>query len=213
MQRALFKVDPQVGFCPGGNLAVPGGDEIIPFINQLPRYNIEIDSADWHPGNHKSFAGSHPGKKPFVDTVKLNGVKQRLWPSHCVAGTADAQFVSGMRRGFFTVHKGMNPDYENYSPFFVNKPGESRQGEILDQNGAVLPCDSLVDFLRSREIGEIDCCGLATDYCVKAFVLDALKNGFSVRLLLQGCRGVNVSPSDSDSAIDEMRKAGAKIIK
>jgi nicotinamidase/pyrazinamidase len=210
-KTALFKVDIQAGFCPGGNLAVPGGDKIIPYINALPKYDIEIDSADWHPPGHKSFASSHKGKKPFVDLVPLNGAEQRLWPSHCVANTSDANFAPGIRRGDFTVHKGMAEGVENYSPFFANIPGQPKQGEILDAKGQVLPFDTLQDFLRAKEVQNIDVCGLATDYCVKAFVLDALRHGFKVRLLTQGCRGVNVAPTDEAAATKEMHLMGAEL--
>jgi nicotinamidase/pyrazinamidase len=211
-RTALFKVDVQVGFCPGGNLAVPDADQIIPYINALPKYDIEIDSADWHPPGHKSFASAHQGKKPFIDAVPLNGAEQRLWPSHCVANTPDANFAPGIRKGDFIVHKGMDEGVENYSPFFANIPGHPKQGEILDAKRQVQPFDTLQDFLRANEVQNIDVCGLATDYCVKAFVLDALKHGFSVRLLTQGCRGVNVAPMDSANAIGEMYMAGAETV-
>ena len=212
MKTALFKVDIQRGFCPGGNLPVPNGDAIVPFVNQLRRYDVEIDSADWHPISHKSFAANHPGKKPFVDVIQLNGNEQRLWTTHCVAGTPDAEFYPTLSRtADYIVHKGMCADVENYSPFFENTEG-CTQGEILDNEGKVLSYSDLVSFLKAQEITDLDVVGLATDYCVKAFVLDAIKHGFNVRLLTQGCKGVNVAKNDSDEAIKTMWKAGAEIV-
>jgi nicotinamidase/pyrazinamidase len=211
-KHILFRVDIQNGFCPGGNLPVPEGDQIIDFINTLGDYDLVIDSADWHPSNHKSFAASHPGKQPFIDGVLLNGIAQRLWPVHCIAGTKDSEFKEGLKlTPSFIVHKGLNPEFENYSPFFSNTP-DNKQGEILDANGQNVETSSLVQFLKAQEVSDIDVVGLATDYCVKAFVLDALKNGFKVRLLTKGCRGVNVSKLDSVNAIKEMWQAGADVI-
>jgi nicotinamidase/pyrazinamidase len=211
--RALFKVDIQVDFCPGGSLAVPKGDEIIPFINTLPSYDMEIDSSDWHPANHKSFAVCHPGKRAFVDTIHLGGVEVPAWPVHCVARTKGAQTMAQLaRKPNWLVHKGMHPDYPNYSPFFVNSQDQQKQGKILDASGKVQPYDSLLEFLQALRITDIDAVGLATDYCLGSFVLDALKYGFAVRVLTKGCRGVNVQPNDVDNAIGAMRQAGAEIV-
>ena len=213
--KALFIVDPQVGFCPGGGLPVANGADIFPFINALTGYDIIIFSADWHPADHKSFASNNPGKKPFVDVTQMGGEEVRLWPDHCIAGTHDAAFHPALTlKPHYVVHKGMATAFNNYSPFYTNQAGLPPQGEILRDNRPV-EVNSLEDFLSglfsNGRIESIDVAGLATDYCVKAFVLDAIKKGFKVRLLVRGCRGVNVNPTDVADAIKEMRQAGASI--
>lgn len=210
-KRILARIDIQNDFCPGGSLAVPNGDQIIPYINTLGDYDLVIDSADWHPTNHKSFASAHQNKKPFTDTIQLNGQEQRLWPAHCIAGTPGAEFKPGLSlTPSYIIHKGMDVNFENYSPFFNNPQGI--QGEILDSRGTIIPVVSLEQFLQQQEVKDIDVVGLATDYCVKAFVLDALKFGFNVRLLTQGCRGVDVNKNDSVNAIKTMWQNGAEVI-
>ena len=215
--KALFIVDPQTGFCPGGGLPVPAGAEIFPFINKLEGYKLKIASKDMHPKGHKSFASNNPGKQAFVDVIQLSGEEVRLWPDHCITGTPDSDFHPTMTLPVhYTVHKGMAVNFNNYSPFFTNVPFTDPQGEIIDWKGNKVDVGSLLEFLYGTFDGEridtIDVVGLATDYCVKAFVLDALKHGFKVRLLVQGCRGVNVNPTDGADAIEEMRKAGAEIV-
>lgn len=214
--KALFLVDPQVDFCPDGRLAVAEGNQIFPFINNLKDYKLTIASKDKHPQDHKSFASNNPGKQAFVDVIQLSGEEVRLWPDHCVTGTMGAEFHPDLTLAInYVVNKGMATNFNNYSPFFTNIPFTDKQGEVIGSNG-VVEVNSLLEFLSGTFDGEridtIDVVGLATDYCVKAFVLDALKWGFKVRLLLKGCRGVNVNPTDVANAIEEMRKAGAEII-
>ena len=215
--NALFIVDPQKGFCPGGGLPVAAGAEIFPFVNTLTGYKVTIASKDKHPKDHKSFASNNPGKQAFVDVIQLSGEEVRLWPDHCITGTADAEFHQLLTLPInYVVHKGMATNFNNYSPFFTNIPFKDKQGEVIDSKGNIIEVNSLFEFLGGTFDGEkietIDVVGLATDYCVKAFVMDALKWGFKVRLLLQGCRGVNVNPTDVANAIEEMRQAGAEII-
>jgi nicotinamidase/pyrazinamidase len=215
--KALVIVDPQIDFCPGGQLAVPEGDQIFNYINTLTGYPIKIASKDMHPQNHKSFASNNPGKRAFMDVIQLSGEEVRLWPDHCVVGTPGADFHPALTlKPDYIVHKGMATNFNNYSPFFDNSNSPERQGEVIDAEGNRLEANSLLDFLSSEFedelIDTVDVVGLATDYCVKAFVLDALKYDFKVRLLVPGCRGVNVNPTDVSNAIEEMRKAGAEIV-
>ena len=215
--KALFIVDPQIDFCPGGALAVPEGDAIFNYINTLTAYPLKIVSKDMHPKNHKSFASNNPGKRAFMDVIQLNGEEVRLWPDHCVVGTPGAEIHPALTlKPDYTVHKGMGTHFNNYSPFFNNSQSPEKQGEILDAAGQPVDSSSLLDFLTGsfddELVDTIDVVGLATDYCVKAFVLDALKYDFRVRLLVPGCRGVNVNPTDVANAIEEMRKAGAEIV-
>ena len=215
--KALVIVDPQRDFCPGGQLAVPEGDLIFTYINTLTGYPIKIASKDMHPKNHKSFASNNPGKRAFMDVIQLSGEEVRLWPDHCVVGTPGADFHPALTlKPDYIVHKGMATNFNNYSPFFDNSNSPERQGEVIDAEGNRLEANSLLDFLSSEFedelIDTIDVVGLATDYCVKAFVLDALKYDFKVRLLVPGCRGVDVNPTDVSNAIEEMRKAGAEIV-
>ena len=215
--KALVIVDPQIDFCPGGFLAVPDGDKIFTYINTLTDYPIKIASMDMHPKNHKSFASNNPGKRALLDVIQLSGEEVRLWPDHCVVGTPGADFHPALTlKPDYIVHKGMATNYNNYSPFFDNSKSTERQGEVLDAEGCKVEADSLLEFLsgtfEDELIDTIDVVGLATDYCVKAFVLDALKYDFKVRLLVPGCKGVNVNPTDVDDAIEEMRKAGAEIV-
>jgi nicotinamidase/pyrazinamidase len=196
---------------------VPEGDQIFKFINSLTGYRLKIASKDMHPKDHKSFASNNPGKKAFIGVIQLNGEEVRLWPDHCVTFTPGAQFHQDLELLVdYVVLKGMAADYNNYSPFYTNQPLQPPQGQIVDQLGTVIKANSLLEFLsgefHNERIDTLDVVGLATDYCVKAFVLDALKYGFKVRLLLQGCRGVNVNPTDVSDAIEEMRKAGAEIV-
>lgn len=196
--RALLLVDIQNDFVPGGALAVPNGDHVVPVANRLIRkFELVVATKDWHPADHGSFASQHPGHK-VGDTIDLNGLQQTLWPDHCIQNTAGADFVEGLdtdaiARVFF---KGTDSDTDSYSGFFDN---------------GCRKATGLGDFLRERDVTELFAVGLATDYCVKFTVLDALDLGFQVRLVEDGCRGVDLSPGDSVTAIQDMHKAGARI--
>lgn len=169
---ALIIVDLQNDFCPGGALAVPGGDEIIPVVNNLAgRFNKVFATQDWHPPDHISF--------------KEQG---GIWPPHCVAGTRGANLHSGLVLGdAIYIKKGTDPKKEAYSGF---------QGTDLAQ------------MFRDAGIRRVFVTGLATDYCVKATALDALKSGLNVIVVADAIRGVDVNPGDSRAALDEVRKAG-----
>jgi nicotinamidase/pyrazinamidase len=196
--KTLLIIDIQNDFLPGGALAVSGGDEIIPAVNALlPDFDLVVATQDWHPPEHGSFAANHPGRAPF-ETVELDGLLQTLWPVHCVQNTGGALFAPGLdtRRIARVFPKGLNPHVDSYSGFFDN----GRRAAT-----------GLGDWLRANGVAEISVCGLATDYCVKFTVLDALREGFRVTLLCDACRGVNLAPGDVERAVSEMKKAGAII--
>lgn len=197
--KTLLLIDIQNDFMPGGALAVPGGDEILPIINRLlPEYELVVATQDWHPADHGSFAINHAGKKVFEQTL-LGDLPQTLWPVHCVQNTGGALFAPGLdtrciRRVF---SKGMNPQIDSYSGLYDNgHKASTGMGEWLKEQGATT----------------LDVAGVATDYCVKFTVLDALAEGFQVRLLASACRGVNLQPGDVERALKEMQAKGCEII-
>jgi len=192
----LIAVDVQYDFCPGGALAVAGGDEIVPGINEIrSRFDLVVTTQDWHPEDHGSFASRHKGAKPF-DMGELGGRPQVLWPDHCVQGTRGAQLHEDLVPGDANFTKGTNPVADSYSGLYDD-----------DGNST-----GLAEFLREKGVREITLCGLATDYCVKLTALDAVKEGFEVRVVADLTRAVNMEPGDFDRALDEMKKAGVKIV-
>jgi nicotinamidase/pyrazinamidase len=199
MKRALIIVDIQYDFLPGGALAVAEGDRVIPIANRIQEgFTLVAATQDWHPPNHGSFASQHPGKKPG-DVIDLNGLPQVLWPDHCVQHTRGAEFDPrlDMRRIAGIFRKGVDPDIDSYSGFFDN--GHRRS-------------TGLADFLKSRRVTDVYLAGLATDYCVKYSALDAITLGFNTYVVADACRGVNLSPGDSEAALEEMRAAGVRIV-
>lgn len=199
MTKALILVDLQNDFLPGGTLAVDHGDRVIPVINQLldKNFDVVVATKDYHPRNHGSFAETH-GKKAG-DHVDLFGLDQILWPVHCVAGTKGAEFCSGWNQEKVAeiFYKGTDKTIDSYSTFFDNG---HRKSTGLDE------------FLKGRKVKQVYIAGLATDYCVKYSVLDALKLGFEVYVVSDACRAVNLNKEDEQKAIEEMRKAGAHIV-
>ncbi len=195
----LLLVDLQNDFMPGGALAVPEGDEVIPVANQLlTRFEFVVASQDWHPPQHQSFASQHPGRRPG-ETIQLRGVTQVLWPDHCVQGTHGAEFHQGLDRGRVTevVQKGTDPYIDSYSAFFDN---------------ARLRSTGLGERLRERDVGTVCLLGLATDYCVKFSALDAASLGFKVKVVPEGCRGIGLNAGDVQRSWDELRAAGVEIV-
>lgn len=199
--RALLLVDIQNGFCPGGNLAVPGGDEVVEVANRLMRsgrYDLIVASQDWHPADHGSFASTHPGKKPF-EMGTLSGKPQMLWPDHCVQGTDDAEMHPDLDldRIDLIQQKGQNRNVDSYSAF--------RDNDRTALTG-------LAEYLLREEVTELDFCGLATDYCVKFSGLDALEMlpGVKLRFIEDASRGID--PSTVADAIEEMRSKGIDIV-
>lgn len=200
--HALILVDLQNDFLPGGALAVRGGDEVIAPANAaiaraVADGSLIVATQDWHPPVHGSFAANHEGKQPG-DVVELRGVRQVLWPVHCVQNTGGALFAPGLetRPIHRVVRKGTDPALDSYSGFFDN--GHERSTE-------------LEFYLRSHDIERITVLGLATDYCVKFTALDGRELDFEVELLLPACRAVNLQPGDEAAAIEEMRAAGVII--
>ena len=199
--KALLLIDIQTGFCPGGNLAVPEGDRIVPIANRLidsGKYDLIVASQDWHPPGHGSFASSHPGKKPF-DMGMLSGKPQMMWPDHCVQNTSDADLHPDLHTDAidFVQQKGQNPAVDSYSAFRDN-----------DQSALT----GLADYMRDHDVTELDLCGLATDYCVKFSAIDAVEMlpGVKVRFIADASRGID--PAGVAAAIDEMRSRGVAII-
>jgi nicotinamidase/pyrazinamidase len=197
-KRALIVVDIQNDFCPGGTLVVNEGDEVIPVINRIrDGFDLVVLTQDWHPADHKSFASNNPGTQ-VGDLIKLGMLDQVMWPDHCVQGTDGADFHGALRREDSdpVFRKGTDPGIDSYSAFHDN--GHLRS-------------TGLADYLREEGIIEFTICGLATDYCVKFSVLDALEEGFTVTVLEDGCRGVNLQTGDSAAALEEMKRRGATI--
>jgi nicotinamidase/pyrazinamidase len=195
----LILVDIQNDFCPGGALAVPEGDAIVPLVNRLQAgYDLVVATQDWHPANHGSFAANHPGRK-IGEQIELAGLPQILWPVHCVQNTPGAAFhpALNLNRVARVFCKGTDPSIDSYSAFFDN-----------GHHAAT----GLADYLRENGVGEVDVCGLATDYCVKFTALDAIALGFRVALLQDAARGVELRPGDVRRAIEEMREHGVRII-
>jgi len=197
--RALILVDIQNDFLPGGALGVPAGDEVVPVANRLlDCFPLVVATQDWHPANHGSFASQHPGRQAG-DTIDLNGIPQILWPDHCVQGTWGAEFAPGfaVERAQRIFHKGLDRELDSYSGFYDNRR---------------LRSTGLGEYLRERGATDIAIAGLATDYCVKFSVLDAIQLGFRVRVISDACRGVDLQPGDSERALHEMQAAGARVV-
>ncbi|MEA3207404.1 MAG: nicotinamidase/pyrazinamidase [Chthoniobacter sp.] len=197
--NALILVDPQNDFMPGGALAVPEGDQIVPVINRLqPCFTLIVATQDWHPADHGSFAANHPGRSPG-EMIELHGLPQILWPTHCVQGTTGADFAPGLDRKRWdrVFVKGTDPTIDSYSGFHDNGHRQAT---------------GLGDYLREKRVTDVYVAGLATDYCVKFTALDALELGFQTHLIEDASRGVNLQPGDVPRAVETMRAAGAEII-
>ncbi|PWK70580.1 bifunctional nicotinamidase/pyrazinamidase [Aminobacter sp. AP02] len=195
---ALIVIDLQNDFCPGGALAVTGGDEIIPLVNDLIR-NTEhvLLTQDWHPAGHASFASSHQGRQPF-ESIDMPYGAQTLWPDHCIQGSRGADFNSGLAwaKAELVVRKGFRSGIDSYSAFFEN--------DRLTPTG-------LAGYLRERGIGQITLVGLATDYCVAYSALDAVEHGFATTVRLDGCRAIDLGGS-LETMIGKMRDAGVTLV-
>lgn len=199
--KALIIVDVQNDFLPGGALAVPDGDQVIPVINQLSQgFDLVFTTQDWHPANHCSFAASYPDKK-IGDRIQVEGHEQILWPVHCVQNTHGAELASELNPKVLTggvhISKGTDERVDSYSAFF----------ESLRKRSTGLEA-----FLRQLGADDLTIVGLATDYCVKATVLDARELGFKVTVYENACRAVNLSPADGANALAAMREAGVTLV-
>ena len=185
-------------FVPGGALSVPNGNQVIPIANKLQRdYSLVVATQDWHPPNHGSFAVNHEGKKPG-DRILLDGIEQILWPLHCVQDTPGADFVPALDRSRIdrVFQKGTDPRIDSYSALFDNAHRRST---------------GLAEYLQEQSVTDVYLLGLALDYCVKFSALDARRLGFNTCVILDACRGIALQPDDLEKALDEMRRAGAKI--
>ena len=198
LARCLIVVDVQNDFCPGGALAVPQGDEVVPVVNRLAaRFDHVVLTQDWHPRGHASFASSHPGKKPF-DSIELSYGTQVLWPDHCVQGTAGAGFHPQLatERAQLVVRKGFHRDIDSYSGF-LEADRETTTG--------------LAGFLKEKGLRQLYVCGLATDFCVAWTALDARATGFEVGVIEDACRAIDLDGSLA-RAWRELEAAGVKRI-
>lgn len=194
---ALLLVDLQNDFCPGGALAVPEGDLVVPIANRLiDAFDLVVATQDWHPAEHGSFAANHPGERPG-DVIELDGLEQVLWPVHCVQNTPGAEFHPELNldRVTHVFQKGTDPKVDSYSGFFDN--GRAATG--------------LGDYLREQGVRRVYVCGLATDYCVAFTALDAAELGFETYLVEDACRGVNLKPGDVDRAVSDMQSRGIQV--
>lgn len=180
--EAVLVIDVQNDFCPGGALAVSGGDEIVAPINALvPEFAVRVFTQDWHPAGHSSFASSHAGKDPFT-MIDMPYGPQVLWPDHCVIGSEGAAFHPDLdtRPADLIVRKGFRPEIDSYSAFFEN-----------DHDTPT----GLEGYLRTRGVDTVTLVGLATDYCVNFSAVNAAKLGFKVRVIESLCRAIDLDGS------------------
>lgn len=190
----LLVVDVQNDFCPGGALAVPGGDEVPAVISELSRrFAHVILTQDWHPKGHLSFASSHPGAEPY-STIELPYGPQVLWPDHCVQGTPGAEFHPDLKveRCELIIRKGHHPEIDSYSAFFEN-----------DQKTPT----GLAGYLRERGLNRLSIVGLATDFCVAHSAIDARRLGFEATVIESACRAIDLNGS-LETAWRQMAEAG-----
>ncbi len=197
MTHALIVIDVQNDFCPGGALAVPGGDQIIAPINaMMGDFDAVILTQDWHPAGHSSFASSHTDKNPF-DVTEMPYGPQVLWPDHCVQGTEGAAFHPDLRTdGDLIIRKGFRRAIDSYSAFFEN-----------DQTTPT----GLDGYLNSRGFTKLTMVGLATDFCVHFSAVDAARLGYDVQVRMDACRAIDLDGS-LGAAETAMRDAGVTLI-
>ncbi len=194
---ALIVIDVQNDFCPGGALAVEGGDAVIAPVNRvMERFAVRVLTQDWHAPDHRSFATTHPGAAPFTTTEMPYGT-QVLWPDHCVQGTRGAEFHPELdtTRADLILRKGFRPEVDSYSAFF--------------ENDRTTPT-GLAGYLRERGVGAVWLAGLATDFCVQYSALDAVRLGFGVTVLEDACRAIDLDGSAA-AALAAMSAAGVTL--
>ncbi|NJM30869.1 MAG: bifunctional nicotinamidase/pyrazinamidase [Rhizobiales bacterium] len=178
----LLAIDVQNDFCPGGRLAVPGGDEVVPLINRLAHnFRHVVLTQDWHPAGHLSFASSHPGKEPFT-RIEMPYGPQTLWPDHCIQSSEGAAFHARLDipRAELIVRKGFRREIDSYSAFFEN--------DHRTPTG-------LGGYLRERGFTKVVCAGLAFDYCVRYSAEDAKALGFETEVIAAACRSIDLGGS------------------
>ncbi|MFJ4246827.1 nicotinamidase/pyrazinamidase [Pseudomonas helmanticensis] len=197
-RSALLVIDVQNDFTPGGQLAVPEGDQIVPLINRLAGlFKQVIIAQDWHPAGHASFASSHPGRKPY-DVIELPYGPQTLWPDHCVRATPGAEFHPelDLPHAQLVIRKGCNPDIDSYSAFL-----EADRTTVT----------GLAGYLKERGIDTVYMVGLALDFCVMFSALDARTAGFNAFVVLDACRAIDLQGSLA-AATERMQLAGVGLI-
>ena len=197
---ALIIVDVQNDFLPGGTLPVPDGNKVISVINRAQeKFELILATKDWHPSHHGSFASNHPGHKPG-EYIDLHGVQQILWPDHCVQESPGAEFPERLdtKKIKKVFYKGTDPKVDSYSAFFDNARKNST---------------GLAKYLKRKKVSTLYIAGLATDYCVKFSVLDALDLGFRTYLVKNGCKGIDLHHGDVERAEKEMETTGARLLR
>jgi nicotinamidase/pyrazinamidase len=178
----LLVVDVQKDFCPGGGLAVPRGDEVVPIVNRIAgKFSNVVLTQDWHPPGHLSFASSHPGQQPY-QTIEVAYGLQVLWPDHCVQGTSGAAFRDDLqiRHAALVIRKGFRRAIDSYSAFY--------------ENDRTTPT-GLAGYLRERGLRRVFLAGLAFDFCVRYSAEDAHREGFEAIVIEDACRGIDVDGS------------------
>jgi len=196
--KALLIVDLQNDFCEGGALEVPDGSTIVPVVNKLiDRFDCVIQTQDWHPEGHSSFASSHVGKNPY-DTIEMDYGTQVLWPDHCVQGSNGGDFHPDLntQKTQVIIRKGFRKQIDSYSTFYEN-----------DQHTKT----GLTGYLHDRGITDLYTVGLATDFCVKWSVLDGIKEGFIMHIVKDAVKGIDLDGS-LDAAWSEMKDAGVHVL-
>lgn len=196
--KALLIIDIQNDFCEGGALEVPNGSTIVPTVNQLiKKFDAVIQTQDWHPSNHASFASSHDEKEPY-DNIELDYGTQVLWPDHCVQASEGADFHPDLNttKSQVIIRKGFRPGIDSYSAFYENDH-QTKTG--------------LTGYLNTRGITDLYTVGLATDFCVKWSVLDGLKEGFNMHIIEDAVKGIDIDGS-VDDAWDEMKSEGVTVV-
>lgn len=197
MTRALIVIDMQRDFCPGGALAVAGGDELVAPINAMMRdFDAVVLTQDWHPADHRSFAANHPGAEPF-SVVQMDYGPQVLWPAHCVSGSAGADFHPGLdlSRADLVIRKGFRPHIDSYSAFFDNDHATPT---------------GLAGYLGERGLRDLTFVGLAHDFCVAWSAIDAAKLGLSATVVESACRAIDLDGSLAQ-ARETMQQAGVTL--
>jgi nicotinamidase/pyrazinamidase len=192
----LLVIDVQNDFCPGGALAVPQGDEVVPVINRLaPSFANVVVTQDWHPAGHFSFASTHPGRQPF-ETITADYGPQVLWPDHCVQATAGAALHEALEiaHASLVLRKGKHRAIDSYSAFYEN--------DHKTPTG-------LVGYLRERGLTRVYLAGLAFDFCVRYSAEDARRVGFEAVVIEDACRGIDLNGSLA-AAWKEMEAAGVE---
>jgi nicotinamidase/pyrazinamidase len=195
---ALLVIDVQNDFCPGGALAVPGGDSIIKVIQQIaPKFEHIILTQDWHPAGHSSFASAHPGKHPY-EQIELSYGAQTLWPDHCVQGGKGAEFHPSLHlpQAELILRKGYRPLIDSYSAFFEN-----------DRSTPT----GLTGYLEERQLARVFVAGLAYDYCVGYSALDARRLGLQAVVIRDACRAIDLNGSAAKIEA-EFDQAGVMLI-